>query len=650
MNRLKMILLAVAVTLTAGAFTVDAQIVRRATNAQVQTLLNRLENNTDMFRSELDRRMDNSRLNNTQREDVISRYLAAFENSTDDLRNNFADNDYTNDDVTAVLNYGWYLDDFVRNNRLGAATESRWRSIRTDLNTLARYYQVSWNWNRSTPPYPESHWQTLPGTAWAIRANDRQMRSLLSALETKTDRYRRSMDRRLDNSRLDNTRVEDRISDYLSAFENATDDLRNNYTANRPTADDATKVLNFGWYIDDFMRRNRMGSVSEREWTSIRRDLNMLASYYAVSWNWNRTAPFPVDYWARQDRLDDRLTGTFRLNLAMSDNVYAAIDRALARDAARDRPRLKQNLERRLASPRELAIAKDGRSVTMGTNLSAPVTFIADGSVQTETGPRGRTTRTSASMDRNMLTISTEGDRTRDFWVTVSPMANNRIKMTRKIYLENRDETITVSSVYDQVSPVATWPTVDRSPAWTNTSGSFYIPNGTKISAVLRTNLSSKTSRAGDRFTMEVTEPFAYRGAIISGRLTEIDDSGRLTGRAELGMDFDTITLRNKTYTFDGIIDSAWEADGDSIRVDNEGTVRDGNQTTRTVTRAGIGAVLGALIGAIAGGGEGAAVGAGIGAGAGVGSVLIQGRGDMELEPGSRFSITATAPQTVGRN
>jgi len=650
MNRLKMILLTVAVTITAGAFAADAQIVRRATNAQVQTLLNRLENNTDVFRRQLDSRMDNSAINNTQREDVVSRYLAAFENATDDLRSNFADNDYTNDDVAAVLNYGWYLDDFVRKNRLGAVTENRWRSIRNDLNTLARYYQVSWNWNRSTPPYPESHWQTMPGGTWAIRANDRQMQTLLSALESKTDRYRRSMDRRLDNSRLDNTRAEDRISDYLTAFENATDELKNNFNARRPTADDATKVLNFGWYIDDFMRRNRMGPVPEREWTSIRSDLNTLSSYYAVAWNWNRTAPFPVDYWTRQDRLDNRLTGTFRLNLAMSDNVSAAIDRALARDAARDRPRLKQNLERRLASPRDLAISKDGNSVTMGTNLSAPVTFIADGSVQTETTPRGGTVRTSVSMDRNTLTISTEGDRTRDFWITVTPWGNNRVRMTRKIYLENRNETITVSSVYDQISPVATWPTVDRGPGWTNTSGSFYIPNGTKISAVLRTNLSSKTARAGDRFTMEVTEPFAYRGAVISGRLTDIGDSGRLSGRAHLGMDFETITFRNQTYNFDGIIDAAWEADGDSIRVDNEGTVRDGNQTTRTVTRAGIGAVLGALIGAIAGGGEGAAVGAGIGAGAGVGSVLIQGRGDMELEQGSRFSITATAPQAVGRN
>ena len=78
--------------------------------------------------------------------------------------------------------------------------------------------------------------------------------------------------------------------------------------------------------------------------------------------------------------------------------------------------------------------------------------------------------------------------------------------------------------------------------------------------------------------------------------------------------------------------------------MNNEGTVRDSNQTKKTVTRAGVGAALGALIGAIAGGGSGAAIGAAVGAGAGAGSVLIQGRDNVELGQGTEFNITATGP------
>jgi uncharacterized protein YcfJ len=91
-------------------------------------------------------------------------------------------------------------------------------------------------------------------------------------------------------------------------------------------------------------------------------------------------------------------------------------------------------------------------------------------------------------------------------------------------------------------------------------------------------------------------------------------------------------------------------ASGENVTVNNEGTVRDNNQTTKTVTRAGIGAALGALIGAIAGGGSGAAIGAGVGAGAGAGTVILQGRDDVELSEGTEFMITASAPSSVGAN
>ena len=160
--------------------------------------------------------------------------------------------------------------------------------------------------------------------------------------------------------------------------------------------------------------------------------------------------------------------------------------------------------------------------------------------------------------------------------------------------------------------------------------------------------ISTKDSVDGDRFTMEVRSPSAYDGAIIEGRVIKAEKSGRVTGRANLTLDFDTIRLRNgQTYRFAGIIEGVTAANGDDVKVNNEGTVRDGNQTTKTATRAGIGAALGALIGAIAGGGQGAAIGAVIGAGAGAGTVFIEGRDNIELAQGTEFRITATAPANL---
>jgi len=326
------------------------------------------------------------------------------------------------------------------------------------------------------------------------------------------------------------------------------------------------------------------------------------------------------------------------------------MDRVRYNSNMRDRQR--QNLERRLTAPQTIAIETRGNTITMATDFGQQLTLTADGRAITETNNRGRSTTTRVSMSGNTLTIATTGDRNNDYTVTFTPIGGNRLRVSRSIYLENQNQMVTATAVYDRTGNTANWPPVTNRPGWGNNSpvatGDFLIPNGTRVTAVLRNRIATNASYSGDPFTMEVTSPGQYSGAIIRGRLTTVSQSGRVTGRANLAMEFDSIQHRGRTYSFAGIIDSAREADGDTISINNEGTVRDSNQTTRTVTRAGIGAALGALIGAIAGGGEGAAIGAAVGAGAGAGSVLIQGRDNLQLEQGTEFTITSTGPTNVG--
>jgi uncharacterized protein YcfJ len=111
-------------------------------------------------------------------------------------------------------------------------------------------------------------------------------------------------------------------------------------------------------------------------------------------------------------------------------------------------------------------------------------------------------------------------------------------------------------------------------------------------------------------------------------------------------LNFDRIQLRNgRSYPFAGVVESVRTTQGDVVRVDNEGAVRDENQTTRTAQRAAIGTAVGAIIGAIAGGGKGAAIGAVVGAGGGAGSVYVQGRDDLDLMRGSELTIRASGPR-----
>ena len=132
----------------------------------------------------------------------------------------------------------------------------------------------------------------------------------------------------------------------------------------------------------------------------------------------------------------------------------------------------------------------------------------------------------------------------------------------------------------------------------------------------------------------------------IEGYVASINRGGRVTGRSEMSLDFDTIRLRDgRSYRFAGILESVRTSNGEIVNVDNEGAVRDSDQTNKTITRTAIGSAVGAIIGAIAGGGKGAAIGAVVGATAGAGSVYVQGPNDLQLYPGTEVTVRATGPR-----
>lgn len=647
-----LILLTIGWFAAAMAGTVNAQRTPSATNRQIDNLLARIETNTDTFKRRMETSLDRSMINNTNREDRIMDFIRDFEVATDDLRRDANGYRTAGNQVNDVMNRALYIDRFMARNPLNVTVQNQWRTIRNDLNTLSRYYFISWNWNQVPVDYPSG--PIVPSRP--PRATAQQFNVLLRRIETRTDTFRQRVENSLDRSLSNGTNREDRIMNFINDFEAATDELRRNANSYRTSGNLVDAVLNRALFIDRFMARNNLNQGAENMWTNIRVDLDTLASYYYVTWDWNRAPnwdPTPGNPPIGGGRFDTRITGTYRLNRSLSDNVSAVVTRETAGVPAAQRERMQRNLERRLGSPDMLAIEVNNRNVSMASSLAPQVTFQADGIGRTETNNRGRMITTTATANNNNLEISYVGERSNDFYVTFEPLGNDQLRVTRRIYQESRNNEVTVSSVYDKIDNVARWSQVNTGGTWAGNTGGvngdFHIPNGTQISAELQNLVNTRDSQVGDRVTLRVTSPITYRDAIIEGRITAVDNSGRLSGRANLSFDFDTIRMTNgRTYQFAGIIDSVRDADGDTINVTNEGTVRDRNQTTTTITRAGIGGILGALIGAIAGGGEGAAIGAAVGAGAGAGSVLIQGRDNMDLEAGSVFNITATGPNRVG--
>ncbi len=621
----------------------------RVSNNTIQALLTRISTKTDVFKRSVTRALNQSSQNNTDAEDKVFGYLTDFENETNQLKQNFDARRSAGSNVQDVLSRAVLIDGFVRDNRLNTAAQRDWSSLKTDLDTLAGYYNVSSNWAQTSGNIGATTGNNTSGTN-AYRVSENSVRSLITRLETRTDSYKRELNAALDRSVLNDSRSETTVLAYVTDFETATNKLKQDFEARRSTSADVEEVLNRAYYIDGFMRDYRLTAGAESQWRLIRTDLDTLANNYNVAWNWNRQ-------YSPMSKFDQMLTGTYRLNSAQSDDVSTVVDRAFnTLYTANQNQNLRRNLERRLSSPDTLAIEKRDKQVTVASNTSPQVSFNADGVARTETTNNGRAIKITATTNYDGVALSYEGDRINDFYVNFIPMSSGQLKVIRRVYLENRNDTVTVASVYDKTDNVAQFSNINNQNGGNNqnngtASTDFVIPNNTRLTAVLGSSISTKTTQNGDRFTMQVNSPSEFNGATIEGRVAKTERSGAVTGRANMSLEFDTIRLRDgRTYRFAGSVDDVTKANGEKVAVNNEGTVRDNNQTTKTVTRAGIGAALGALIGAIAGGGQGAAIGAAVGAGAGAGTVVLQGRGDVELEQGTQFSITSSAPASLNSN
>lgn len=176
------------------------------------------------------------------------------------------------------------------------------------------------------------------------------------------------------------------------------------------------------------------------------------------------------------------------------------------------------------------------------------------------------------------------------------------------------------------------------------------LNEGTKITIRLNNNLSTKTNRDGDPFTAEVVTPVFYHssvvipaGSIVTGRVANLKRPGRITGKADINLRFESIRLPNgpEEYLVARLAGTDRATKG---TVDREGTLKgEGSKKKDAAVIGGAGAV-GAGIGAIAGGGKGTAIGGGAGAIAGLATVLATRGKDLEVPRGTEFDIVLDRP------
>jgi hypothetical protein len=165
------------------------------------------------------------------------------------------------------------------------------------------------------------------------RNNTRQVGNMVQRLERSSNRFRNSLNLALVQKSVDQTRPQNDISTFESGFQLAIKQFRDQFTRRLAVASDVENLLQKASPIDSFITQNTLNPLVKNHWTSVRTDLDALASAYGVSWQWNQLAPMKVS-----------ANGSFRLSESELNQLIQRIEtggdtfRASLTDAFSERP------------------------------------------------------------------------------------------------------------------------------------------------------------------------------------------------------------------------------------------------------------------------------------------------------------------------
>jgi len=303
---LKVLATAVVAALTATGAAAQYSQDRRyqPSRQEIEKLVKRIEKGANQFKKSVDKGLDNSRWNQTRTETEINTYVRAFEDATDRLKQNTRKGDLSESDAREVVRRADRIDRFMDRYNLGRRAESDWDTLRRDLDQLPVMHRFAWQWGgRGRPGWrPGNYPGERDGDRYGRgrddgwrgddygRGDDRNrredLRGIVAQIETGANRFHRSLDRALNVSRLNGTQTEREVTDYVHAFEEATNRLKNRVQHNQYAESEVREVLQRGDNIDRFMQRNRLNDRVQRDWASLRNDLDALADATRVAWRW----------------------------------------------------------------------------------------------------------------------------------------------------------------------------------------------------------------------------------------------------------------------------------------------------------------------------------------------------------------------------
>lgn len=190
----------------------------------------------------------------------------------------------------------------------------------------------------------------------------------------------------------------------------------------------------------------------------------------------------------------------------------------------------------------------------------------------------------------------------------------------------------------------------------------FEVTPGTHIPLSMINSVSTKNSVPGDRVYLETVFPILAGGRIVippgsyvAGTITQVVRPGKVKGRGEFHLRFDSLTLPNGTTRDFRARVSGLDGRASEELDRKEGSIKsegDKGGDTRTVGEtAAAGASVGALAGSLSGApGMGAGIGAAAGAAAGLMGVLFTRGPEAILAKGTTVEMVLDRPVKFDEN
>jgi hypothetical protein len=177
--------------------------------------------------------------------------------------------------------------------------------------------------------------------------------------------------------------------------------------------------------------------------------------------------------------------------------------------------------------------------------------------------------------------------------------------------------------------------------------GAAEIPKGSHVLLKLVNSVTTRTAKEGDYVYMRTASPIVSGGQVVvpegtyvQGVVWSSKQSGRVKGRAELGIRIENMTLASGTVVQVNPHLASVDAEDTGQKVHGENQIKQSGDKERDAARvatiAGGGAALGGLTDRSW---KGAGIGAGVGSGVGLATVLLTRGREVTLRQGATLDV-----------